>query len=180
MTGLPKGTPSIWNSTLITPTLSLALALKATVPPSPLAKAAGALMVTVGGWVSALGALTVTATTALVVLAPWLSVARALRLRLPAALGVQFSAKGALVSSPSRVVPSKNCTRATLPSLSLALAVSVTATPVVAVAGALSVTLGAWLSSGPRSTKVATRVVSAAGVDSTWLAAPPSLQLAKR
>ena len=80
MRAAPTATPSTWNSTLDTPTLSLAVAVKARLPARPLAKGAGVLMAMVGGWVSALGVLTDTATAALVAVAPLSSVARAVRL----------------------------------------------------------------------------------------------------
>ena len=67
-----------------------------------------------------------------------------------------------------------------LPSLSAAVAVSVTATPVLALDGAPRLTEGGWLVAEPMSTNVAVSVVSAAGVGSMCAAAPPSLQLTKR
>ena len=94
--------------------------------------------------------------------------------------GVQLQLKGALESSPNSVLPSKKATFATLPSASAAAAVSVTATPTVALVGAARLTVGGWLTAGPRSLNVAVSVVSAAGVGRVWVAAPPSLQLAKR
>jgi len=45
----PIATPSIWNSTLATATLSVAVAVTATAPTRPLARFAGAVSATVGG-----------------------------------------------------------------------------------------------------------------------------------
>jgi hypothetical protein len=55
------------------------------------------------------------------------------------------------VSSPSDVAPSKNSTLATVPSLSAAVAVSASATPVLPVAGAARVTVGGTLPAEPAS-----------------------------
>jgi hypothetical protein len=52
MSAAPIGTPSIWNSTDVTPTLSLALALSAIVPVRPLANCAGAVSTTTGASMS--------------------------------------------------------------------------------------------------------------------------------
>jgi len=51
----PAATPSTWNSTLATPTLSAAVALKVSGPVMPLAKLTGVETATVGAWVSAPG-----------------------------------------------------------------------------------------------------------------------------
>ena len=108
-----------------------------------------------GGCVSApLPAATFTDTAALLVVAPWSSVATAVSACVPAVLGVQEKVKGAAVSTFSDVAPSKNSTRVTLPSLSAAVAVSVIALPTVPFAAADRATLGAWLA-GPMSVKVA-------------------------
>jgi hypothetical protein len=73
----PALIPSTWNCTLATPTLSAAFAETLTVPET-LAPAAGALIDTVGGVVSADVLLIVTVTAALVVLFPAPSFAMAL------------------------------------------------------------------------------------------------------
>jgi hypothetical protein len=146
-------TPSTWNSTWLTPTLSVALAVICSVPVSPSASAAGAVNATVGGCVSALDGLIVTDTAALVVAMPQLSVARAVRLCMPVLVGVQLIEWGAAVSSPILVLPSKNSTRAIVPSLSFAVALTVSGVPTLPVpppAGALNATLGA-LPAGPVS-----------------------------
>ena len=60
----------------------------------------------------------------LVAVAPRLSVARAVSTCVPAEALVQFAAHGAEVAVPTSVAPSKYSTLATLPSVSVALAVS--------------------------------------------------------
>ena len=85
-------TPSTWNVTPTTPTLSLAVAVRFTAPESPVVPSVGAVSWTVGGVPSAPGATTVTLTGAEVVVAPPLSVARAVRLCAPSVLGVQVTA----------------------------------------------------------------------------------------
>ena len=87
-------------------------------------------MLTVGGCVSAVDGLIVTDTAALVVAPPPLSVARAVSVCTPVVDGVQLTEYGAVVSAaPIGVLPSKNCTLAIVPSLSLAVAVSVIGVP---------------------------------------------------
>ena len=98
----------------------------------PLANDAGSVMLTVGGCVSPVAGLIVTETAALVTTIPQLSVARAVRVCVPAGAGVQLTEYGALVSAaPIAVLPSKNCTLVTMPSLSPALAISVIGVPTV-------------------------------------------------
>ena len=99
-----------------------------------------------------IGGLTVTTTAVLVVIAPRLSVARAVRLWAPTVVGVHENEYGLVVSAPRLVVDaSKNSTLATLSSLSAAVAVSTIATPVVPMAGAVSVTVGGRLVTGAGS-----------------------------
>ena len=108
---------------------------------------------------------TVTPMIAEVVLAPRLSVARAVRLRAPVPEGVQLTPYGALLSVPIAVVPSRNCTELTVPSESAAFAVMVTGTPVVTVApfvGAVIATVGGTFAA-PTSVNVAVSVAAAAG-----------------
>ncbi len=62
----------------------------------------------------------------LVVVAPALSVARAVSLYVPAAPTFHWPVYGAVVSSLSFVAPLKNSTRVTLPSASAAVAASAT------------------------------------------------------
>ena len=87
----PTCTPSTWNSTLTTPTLSLAFAARLIVPVRPAAKLAGDVSVAVGDAVSLVGRPTVTVTAALGVARPRLSVARAVRLCAPTVVGVHAS-----------------------------------------------------------------------------------------
>ena len=68
------------------------------------------------------------ATAALVVCAPRLSLARAVKLWLPS-VAAHNRLYGAALTTPNEVVPSKNSTLAMLPSASLAVADSVTADP---------------------------------------------------
>jgi hypothetical protein len=88
----PICTPSIWNSTPVTATSSAAVAVRAIVPASPLARLRGVASVAVGGVASAPPGPTATLTAALVVVAPFESVARAVRLCAPLLVGVQLSA----------------------------------------------------------------------------------------
>ena len=84
--------PSTWNSTPVTPTLSVAVAESETMPVSPVARFAGVARVTVGAMASAPpGGLTATFTALLVVAAPRESVARAVMLCVPVLAGVQLS-----------------------------------------------------------------------------------------
>ena len=88
----PRVTPSIWNSTPVTATSSLAVAETTTMPVRPAERSAGAASATVGAVGSApAGGLTVTLTAVLVVAAPRESVARAVRLCAPVPVGVQPS-----------------------------------------------------------------------------------------
>src|SRR5437763_2105506 len=178
--GAPTGTPSTWKSTLCTPTLSLAFADSVIVPSRPDARLAGAVSAMVGGWVSPTGSLMFTVCALEVVVAPLLSVARAVSVCAPDVAGVHEMLYGLDASSPIFVAPSKNSTLAIVPSLSEAVALSVIGVPRVPVAGADSATLGGWFTTGPMSVKFAVYVVLAAGVEMVWVAAPPSLQLAKR
>jgi hypothetical protein len=139
----------------VTPTLSLAAAESVSVPARPLARFAGALSVASGGCVSAVGALMLTVIAALLVVAPLLSVARAVRLRAPSVAGVHVAPYGGLVAVLPILTPfSKNSTPVMLPSLSAALAVSSIGTPVVPLlllAGAVRAMLGGTLVTGPMS-----------------------------
>ena len=123
------------------------------------AKATGSTMLTVGGWVSEVDELIVTRTAALVVAPPRSSVARAVSMCTPVVDGVQVTENGAVVSAaPIAVPPSKNCTLAIAPSVSLALAVSVIGVPglpVLLLAGAVMATVGGALTAGPTSMKTA-------------------------
>jgi hypothetical protein len=74
---------------------------------------AGEVIASLGG---VFPAVTVMVAAALVVVKPRSSVARAVRVYVPAPTPLQFRAKGAVVSSPSLVAPLKNSTFATLPS----------------------------------------------------------------
>lgn len=123
---------------------SLAVAVIAMfAPTAKVAPFAGVVMLTVGGALFA----TVTVTAAEVVVAPWLSVALAVKLWLPAAALASVAAYGAAVSGdPIAVMPSKNCTLATVPgATSLAVAVISMLLPVVKVAplaGVVMLTVG--------------------------------------
>src|SRR5687768_15003354 len=150
-------------------------------PVRPSANAAGSTMVALGGCVSALERLMVTVTTALVAVLPRSSVARAVNVCTPVVTGVQRTENGGSVSAaPSGVAPSKNCTLATVPSLSVAVADSVIGVPgfpVLLFAGAVSATAGGALIAGPASMKTAVWVAFVAGVAMVCVAAAPSLQL---
>ena len=79
---------------------------------------------------------------------PKLSVARAVSVYVPAATPLQVKLYGAVVSSPSFVVPLKNSTLVTVPSASEAVAARFTVAGAVKVApllGCVSVTVGAAL-----------------------------------
>ena len=102
-------------------------------------------MLTVG---ATLGELTVILDDTLVVTPPRLSVARAVSVYVPAATPLQVKLYGAVVSSPSFVVPLKNSTLVTVPSASEAVAARFTVAGAVKVApllGCVSVTVGAAL-----------------------------------
>ena len=90
----PIATPSIWNSTLATATLSVAFAATEIVPVRPGARFAGAVSVAVGATPSSGGGggTMNTVTAALVVAAPCASVARAVSVCGPAASGVHEKA----------------------------------------------------------------------------------------
>src|SRR5262245_37076249 len=147
----PKLAPSILNCTPTTPTLSEALAVTPVVPDT-VAPEAGEVTLTVGGAVSGGGALlTVTVTTAEVVLLPAASRAEAVRVCVPFPTVPVFQETeyGALVSSAPSATPSrKNCTPAT-PTLSEALADTVTVPDTVApFAGEVMLAEGGVVSGG--------------------------------
>src|SRR5947208_7854367 len=115
----PRFVPSSLNCTPMTPALSVALAETLTVP-ATIAPEVGAVMDTVGGAASGTGLLTVTLTSADVVLLPAASRATAVRVCDPLVATVVFQepAYGATVSSTPRFAPSSlNCTPTT-PTLS--------------------------------------------------------------
>ena len=161
---MPTCIPSTWNSTLATPTLSVAVAVSVSAPVRPAARLTGAVSVATGACESPAAAATVTAATGLAAEArPRLSVATTVRLCTSAVLGVQARVNGRTSTSPIFVVPSKNSTLVTLPSLSVAVAVRVTATPTVPVGGAFNVAVGALLAgAGPESPPQASSNIDAA------------------
>src|SRR5439155_27373878 len=156
----PRAAPSRKNWTPATPTLSEAVAVTAT-GPETVAPLAGAVMLTVGGVVSALATVTVTA--ADVVALPAASRARAVSVCDPLLVVVvfQLTTYGALVPSAPRVAPSrKNWTPAT-PTLSEAVAVTATGPETVApLAGAVMLTLGGVVSAFATVTVTAADVVA--------------------
>ena len=90
MSGDPSATPSSRNCTLVTPTLSLAVAETVTAVPLTVAPPAGAVTVTVGGVASAPPPFdTVTATPADVAVLLAASLARALRVCAPSVAAVE-------------------------------------------------------------------------------------------
>src|SRR5512132_395666 len=132
------------NSTFVTlPSGSLAVAVIVIVGfQANIAPSAGYVMFAVGG---VLLALTVIVDAALVVVAPRLSVARAVSVYVPAATLPQVKLYGAVVSSPSFAAPLKNSTFVTEPSASDAVAARFTVAGAVQVApfvGCVSVTTG--------------------------------------
>src|SRR5687768_12307180 len=92
---------------------------------------AGVVMLTSGG---TLELLTSMETPPDVFTAAWLSVAFAVRMYVPAGTLLHTNVWGLVRSSPSFVVPVKNSTLLTVPSLSVAFALMVTVFPVVKVA----------------------------------------------
>jgi hypothetical protein len=144
----PALMPSTWNCTLATPTLSAAFAETLTVPET-LAPAAGALIDTVGGVVSADVLLTVTVTAALVVLFPAPSFAMALNTCDPLLAFVVSHGyvKGdARTAAPTLAPSSWNCTLATL-TLSVAFADTATVPETLApFVGAVIATTGGVVS----------------------------------
>ena len=147
----PIATPSIWNSTLATATLSVAVAVTRR-PARPLARFAGAVSATVGGTPSSAGGggTTSTVAAALVVAAPRVSVARAVSVCGPLRRRPRQRVRARRVLAEERA-PSKNSTLATPSSASAAVAVRLTAPPWITVAGAASVTVGARLAAGVSS-----------------------------
>src|SRR4051794_26103385 len=137
------------NSTFVTlPPGSLAVAVTVIVGfQAKDAPSAGEVIAALGGVLPAL--LTVIVAGALVVLAPNSSVARAVTAYVPAATPLQLKLYGAVVSSPSFVVPLKNSTFVTVPSGSDAVAARLTvagAGDVALFAGCVSETGGApWV-----------------------------------
>src|SRR5689334_11006808 len=128
---------------------SSSVAVARTVTGTPMVSVApftGDAIATAGGRLG--GGNTVTSTPLVVTLAPTSSVARAAIVCAPVVVGVHASSYGAASSLPSTVVPSRNSTRATLPSMSSAVARSVSDAPsviVVGPAGFVSVTCGGTL-----------------------------------
>ena len=144
----PRLAPSSLNCTPTTPTLSAAVAATATLAPDTVAPVLGAVIATVGGVLSTL--LTVTFTTAEVVLLPAASRATAVSVCPPllAVVLSQVIAYGEVVSSAPRLAPSSlNCTPTT-PTLSAAVAATATLAPdtVAPVVGAVIATVGGVLS----------------------------------
>ncbi len=108
MNGLPSRVVlSSLNWTLVTPTLSEAVALTVTVPDT-MAAEAGEVMATVGGVVSGGGLLTVTVMGAEVALLPEVSVAMAVSVcvALVAAVVFQDEENGEVVTAEPRLTPS--------------------------------------------------------------------------
>src|ERR1041385_4468621 len=132
----PEDSPILFvswkNSTSATkPSLSAAVAVAViSMGPPRMAPLAGGLR--------AMGGLRlvtmVTATGAEVAVAPALSVAMTVKRRLPKAMLLKTRLNGALVSSPSRTLLSKNSTRATAPSASDAAALIVRLVPTLTTA----------------------------------------------
>src|SRR5688572_8813313 len=107
------------------------------------ARLGGAVSETLGGWLA--GGLTVMVRAADVVVAPSSSVARAVSEYVPAGTLFQAMLYGLVVSLPISVVPWKKSTRATVPSVSLAVALTVMlagAVNVAPLAGAVSAAVG--------------------------------------
>jgi len=145
LVAVPNRVVPLKKSTLVTvPSLSLADAVIVIFAGAvKLAPLAGLVMLTVGGELG--GPLTVIVTAADVVAAPALSVALAVSVYVPAARFAMLTLYGAVVSVPTRLLPLKKSTFATVPSLSAAVAFTVTlagAVKVAPLAGLVMLTVG--------------------------------------
>ena len=149
----PRLAPSSRNCTPATPMLSAAVAVTVIVPVT--VPAAGAVIDTVGGVVSATGLLTVTETLVEVVLLPAASRALAVRTCVPLVTVVVFQEieYGVAVSSIPRFTPSsRNCTPTTA-TLSVALAETVTVPTTAPTLGDVIATVGGVVSDEPSRTR---------------------------
>ena len=140
---VPTSVAPAKKSTLVTVAAPTALAVAVSVTgvprvaPEPAAGAVSAM----------LGAVTLTFTITDVIETPFESVTRAVRAVMPAAVGVQFTVKGADNAVPILVVPARKSTRLTMaPPLATAVAVSAVVVPSatdVPLVGTVMATVGA-------------------------------------